>query len=63
MSDGILQLFRMLFIFLATTVVVFFLSIAIVVIGQEFGWWVGLLLFALTAYAAAKLIYGRLIRL
>ncbi|MCS7176484.1 MAG: hypothetical protein NZ960_02490 [Candidatus Kapabacteria bacterium] len=58
-----MELLRMVGIFLLTSVTVFFLSIAIVVIGEEYGWWVGLLLFLLLAFAAFKLIYERLVRL
>lgn len=58
-----MQLLRMLVVFALTTVTVFLLSISIVIIGQEYGWGVGVLLFAALAYAAVKLIYERLIRL
>ncbi len=58
-----LQLLRMLLVFVATAVVVFLLSISVIVIGEEYGWWVGVALFAAIAYAAVKLIYERLIRL
>ncbi len=58
-----MQLLRMLAIFVLTAVTVFLLSISLVVIGQEYGWWVGVLLFAALLYAAVKLIYERLIRL
>jgi hypothetical protein len=63
MHPELRQFLQAAFVFLLTTVVVFFLSISIVVIGQEYGWWVGLLLFAAVVYAAVKLIYERLIRL
>jgi len=58
-----MQFVRTLVVFITTTVVVFLLSISIVVIGQEYGWWVGVLLFTALLYAAVKLIYERLIRL
>ncbi len=63
MLDDIRQLLRTTIVFVLTAVSVFFFSIAIVVIGQEYGWWVGVLLFAASVYAVVKLIYDRLIRL
>lgn len=63
MPDGLGQFVRATLIFVLTAVVVFLFSITTVVIGQEYGWWAGVLLFAAFVYAAIKLIYQRLIRL
>ncbi len=63
MSATMLQFLQALVVFVLISVSVFFVSIALVVIGQEYGWWWGVLLFALLAFAAVKLIYERFVRL
>lgn len=63
MSAVMLQFLQALVVFALISVSVFLVSIALVVIGQEYGWWWGVLLFALLAFAVVRFIYERLIRL